>query len=320
MNIMISIVCPFYNEEKILEKASGLMLENLESLNDNWELILVDDGSTDTSRDIAKQKEVKTPNLKLVTYNKNQGRGYALKRGIEAANGDIIVTTEIDCSWGEDIVHRLASTLKNNPTLDMVIASTNLPGGGYINVPKRRVNISKLGNKFLRYTSSEKITMFTGMTRGYRTEFIKHIPISENGKEFHLDVIAKALAFGCKFSEIPATLTWQDQKLSKVKASRRQSSSNIPKLIRSHMLFGLGSKPYRYLFVMALGALTVSLIFFAAAFLNLLWGNVSIFLLTLSILSLILTVLLGGLGVLALQQNAVLRELWMLRRKINRNS
>lgn len=316
MNPMISVVSPFYNEQAILANALDRMIFNLEKMEESWELIVVNDGSTDDSVAVATEKAIADPRIKIVTYEKNQGRGYALKRGIDYAQGELIITTEIDCSWGDDIVASLSKVLRQDKTLDIVIASTKLSGGGYINVPSNRVFLSKAANSFLRLTISKNTTMFTGMTRGYRATAIKRLPISEKGKEFHLDVLAKANAFGLKVGEIPATITWQDEKLARAGAPKRKSSSKIPNIIHSHLLFGLSGRPYRYLFFSSLITGSLAIAFLSWGAVNFLRGAVSIYLLTLAFSGFILAILLGGIGVLALQQNTLLREIWIARKEI----
>ncbi len=313
---MISIVCPFYNEQIILAKAIECMLANLSRLAEPWELVIVNDGSIDNSLSIAQALAECEPRLRVVSYVKNHGRGYALRKGIEAAQGEIIITTEIDCSWGEDIVTKLVAALRANPALDIVIASTNLPGGSYANVPLLRVKLSRMGNMLLRLTLSNQISMFTGMTRGYRATAIKSLPISEMGKEFHLDVIVKALALGLRIGEIPVTLTWQNDKLAQDGAPKRKSSSKLKRIIGTHLLFALSGRPFRYLFVLSAMVFALSLIFLLWGIIHLIIGAVSVYLLILALSCFILFVLLGGISVLALQQNAILRELWITRQEI----
>lgn len=77
---MISVVCPFYNEEAILEASVRLMLKNLESLPDEWELLIVNDGSRDRSLDIAQQLARENSRLRVLSYTPNRGRGYAIRR------------------------------------------------------------------------------------------------------------------------------------------------------------------------------------------------------------------------------------------------
>jgi hypothetical protein len=109
---MISVVCPFYNEESILDAAVRNMLANLKSLPEAWELVIVNDGSLDHSLDIARRIEAESPTLRVISYPTNRGRGYAIRTGVANARGDTVVTTEIDLSWGDDIVHRIVEVLQ----------------------------------------------------------------------------------------------------------------------------------------------------------------------------------------------------------------
>jgi len=198
---MISVVCPFYNEEAILEKSVELMLKNLEKMGEKLELIIVNDGSTDGSLEIALRLEEKHPHLRVISYPINRGRGFAIRTGVAQARGKIVVTTEIDSSWGDDIVSRIVQKFEELPDADIVIASPHLPGGGYKNVPLKRVLLSKWGNLIIRASVKRTISMYTGMTRGYVKEKFMALPLDENGKEMHLEVVNKALSFNYKTYE-----------------------------------------------------------------------------------------------------------------------
>jgi glycosyltransferase involved in cell wall biosynthesis len=90
---MISVIIPFYNEKENIKILIPSLIEELKKLKKEYEIILVDDGSTD-----AGASELKTQNLKLKTirHKKRLGKGAALKTGIENAIGDIIVFMDAD--------------------------------------------------------------------------------------------------------------------------------------------------------------------------------------------------------------------------------
>ncbi|MCH8332083.1 MAG: glycosyltransferase family 2 protein, partial [Bacteroidetes bacterium] len=239
----VSVVCPFYNESLIIRKATEGMLENLRASGLDWELIVVNDGSLDDSKQIVEEVLNNEDRAKVISYNRNEGRGHALKTGINAASGDIIVTTEIDLSWGNDIVEKIVKKFEDEPELDMVIASPNLPGGGYKNVPFKRVFVSRLGNRILRNLFTKRITMNTGMTRGYRSDVIQGMHFEEKGKEFHLEVILKLFFLGARIGEVPAILEWKDHKLAEPGKKKRKSSSKNGKLVLSHLNFAVFANP-----------------------------------------------------------------------------
>ena len=84
----VSVVSPFFNEEKVITKSVKFMVENLKEQFDlNWELILVNDGSTDNSLSelMAILKDMDETRVRVISYLTNQGRGHALKAGIDEA-------------------------------------------------------------------------------------------------------------------------------------------------------------------------------------------------------------------------------------------
>ena len=315
---MISVICPFYNEAAILEASVRQMLGNLASLDRPWELIIVNDGSTDGSWEMAHALADGHPKLRVVGYPRNRGRGFALRTGIAAANGDIVVTTEIDSSWGADIVHRIIEVFDAQPDTEMVIASPNLPGGGYRNVPKRRVLISRVGNYILRAALTPRITMYTGMTRGYRKAKFLELPIDEDEKEFHLEVARKALAFNFGISEVPAILTWQHEKLSKPGATQRRSSSRMRHLMRTHLWFGMFAAPVRYILVLVAAFALPATVFLLLSVRNLLSGEPAAFYLLSSLSLYMFALLMFVMGVLTQQNMSVQQELWRIRGDMER--
>ncbi len=309
----VSVVCPFFNEAGIIDQAVRTLLGRLSTLKMNWELILVNDGATDGSDDIVRSIAQEHPNLRLLGYPYNRGRGYALREGISAARGDIVVTTEIDLSWGENIVHELVTACQTWPDIDIVVASPHLPSGGYRNVPWKRVWLSRIGNKIIRACMSDAVTMNTGMTRAYRRELIQSLPLSEDGKEFHLEVILKATAFGAKIREIPAILEWKEYKLSGQRVNRK-SSSRVNRLVISHTLFSVFANPVRYVWTLSFLSLILGAVFLGWAVVLVILKMVSAYTALMGLLFCVVSILLFVLGVVVRQGNMVQRELWLLQR------
>lgn len=314
----VSVICPFFNESAILENALRHLIESLETLETPWELIVVNDGSTDNSYDLAKATVGDDLRVKVASYPFNQGRGYALRHGASLATGDILVTTEIDLSWGDDIVHRLINAFQLHPDADMIIASPNLPGGGYRNVPISRVRISRLGNQIIRMGQSRQITMYTGMTRAYRREAFLSLPIDENEKEFHLEVVQKAQAFGFRIYEIPCILEWRTQKLSKGKAKKRISSSRINKLVWTHMAFSLVTAPFRYILPASVLLALIATFFLGWAIYNLINHAVAIFALLTALGLYTIAFLTFITGILSYQGKLLQQDVWRLRWEIKK--
>ncbi len=312
----VSIICPFYNEGEIIESAVRSLLAKLSELSVDWELIIVNDGSRDQSLEVAQAISADEPKLRVISYQKNRGRGHALRSGIRQARGEIIITTEIDLSWGEDIVARLLEAIEARPESDLIIASPHLPGGGYKNVPPKRVFFSRFGNWIIRTLMTNAATMNTGMTRAYRRNVIRALPIEEDGKEFHLEVVLKSQALHYTISEIPALLEWKEYKHQDKKVERK-SSSKIKKLVVTHSLFSLFGNPVRYVWALSAIALLISIVFVAAAVWRLLTGEVSVFMVIIGLVLATISLILFGFGLLAQQANMIQKEIWTLKQRLH---
>jgi hypothetical protein len=176
--------------------------------------------------------------VRLAGYPRNRGRGFALRTGMDAARGDIVVTTELDLSWGADIVAEMVRHLRENQMFDLVVASPHLPGGGYRHVPAARVFLSRAGNLIIRACLPGALTMNTGMTRAYRRAALQVLPLAQDGKEFHVEVVVKARALGLSILEIPAVLTWRDPE-----RVRRKNPIALTRMALSHLWFVVRASP-----------------------------------------------------------------------------
>lgn len=93
---MLSIIAPVYNEEENLEDLYKALIHNLSKLDANYEVIFVDDGSTDSSLEILKKIAKESRQIKIYSFRKNRGKAEALTLGFQKAKGDLIVTLDAD--------------------------------------------------------------------------------------------------------------------------------------------------------------------------------------------------------------------------------
>jgi dolichyl-phosphate beta-glucosyltransferase len=112
----LSIVVPCYNESKDIAKNSEIIKNYLESIKQDYELILVNDGSKDNTKEVIEA----IPGVKALSYEPNRGKGGAVKYGIESATGDYVLFMDADLSTDLEAIDRF---IKIAPNYDMVIGS-----------------------------------------------------------------------------------------------------------------------------------------------------------------------------------------------------
>jgi glycosyltransferase involved in cell wall biosynthesis len=243
----LSIVIPAYNEADTIEATLKELEEYLFRYkgSSDWEIIVVNDGSTDATLDILFGIRDNKEWLKVVDLGAHFGRGRALREGIKASTGDIIISLDADLSYAPYHIERMVDKL-NKEKADIVLSSAYREGGTVKNVPLKRLWISRIGNKILSYMFGEGISVLTCLVRAYRKDFIKRLDLHSDDKEIHLEILYKTRILGGKIVEIPADLCWRKEKLTKQKISttgKRRSTMNIKKTSTSHLFFALMNKP-----------------------------------------------------------------------------
>jgi len=190
---------------------------------------------------VVRELVAKDARIRLVSYARNRGRGYALRQGFAVARGDFIATVEADNTWGERIVPEMLQALQTAPGVDFIIASPNLAGGAYRNIPLGRLFRSWFGNKIFRFIFDGKVTMATGMTRCYRASVIQGMLLRSDGKEIHVEILSKAFALGFISQEIPAILAWEP---GEKRGQRAGGFLKGYRLIAEHLVCGMGEIPH----------------------------------------------------------------------------
>lgn len=211
----LSVIIPMYNEEANVETTIARVEETLAGLGRPYEIIPVNDGSTDRTLQILDALAARNEHLRVVSYWKNGGRGKALRYGFKAARGEYIATIDADLSYDPHYLLDMAKVLDEESDIDVVLASAYMEGGGAQGVPRDRLFISKLGNRILQLAMPETIHTVTCIVRCYRRAVIESLDLESNGKEIHLEILSKVLAMGFRIKEIPAILTSRQKGVSK---------------------------------------------------------------------------------------------------------
>ncbi len=258
--VNISVVVPMFNEEQNVTNTLDRLTRALDSIPQRWEIIVVDDGSTDQTKKLVGDYSRFNRWVRLVSYPANQGRGKALRVGFERAQGQIICTTDADLSYDEKYVLQMVDVLDRNPGVDLVVGSPYAPGGSTDGVPLSRLLPSKWGNRILGFAMRGGLTTVTGVLRAYRRECINSLELESDGKEIHLEILSKALAMGYKVRELPAVLK---------NRARGKSKFRFRATAVSHLIFSFFEKPM--ILFGAVGFFMLLLGFLGGAYIVYLW-------------------------------------------------
>lgn len=246
-----SVIIPMYNEEANVSATLSKVASAFRAVGGDWEIIVVDDGSTDRTALSVLSFAEQEPRVRLVSYFPNRGRGWALRQGFAAAAKEIIITADADLSYSEEYLLAMAQILQAHPEFDIVVASPYTKGGGVENVPYLRLLISKLGNKILGFAMKRGLATVTGMVRAYRRKVLEALELESEGKEIHLEILSRALGMGYRVFEMPAVLRARRFGKSKFKFTATALS---------HILFSFHEKP-----VLLFGGVGLALVLFSFA-------------------------------------------------------
>ncbi|MFN3966204.1 MAG: glycosyltransferase family 2 protein [Endomicrobiia bacterium] len=191
-----TILIPVYNEEKTLPE----VLSKLEKLNIEKEIIIINDGSTDRTKEILEELVQKNRNIRVIHHEKNQGKGKAIQTGLRYSTGDIVVIQDADLEYDPFQIIELLKGFEN-PGIDAVFGSRFL---------KKNPNIYKrylIGNKLLTFL----INLFygTNYTDSYtcykliKKDVFEKLNLESSRFEIEAEISIKLKKVGAKVIEFP---------------------------------------------------------------------------------------------------------------------
>jgi glycosyltransferase involved in cell wall biosynthesis len=201
----ISILIPCYNEEKTI----SLVIENVrQSLNENnfknYEIIIVDDCSSDGTQKILKNLEDQN-DLKIIYHDTNQGKGAAIQSAISAVSGDISLIQDADLEYDPKDYPKLLLPFFETDA-DVVYGSRFIGGGKYVRI---HFFWHYLANKILTFICNIFTNLnLTDIETGYKvfkSSFLKEIKLLEKSFSFEPEVTIKLAKKKCRFYEVAIT-------------------------------------------------------------------------------------------------------------------
>lgn len=197
-NKEISVIVPFYNEEKFIEQSISRLIDT--NLFKN--IILVNDKSSDTSGQIAEKISEQFDFIELINLDNQKGKGNAIKVGLEYVKTSHLIIHDADLEYFPSDIPEMFDAAKKNPSC-LVIGSRTIGKKNRNN----RYKITYYGNKILTYFFSlinfYKVSDIASCYWLIETEVLKNLDIKEKGFAIEVEVLSKFLQGGSKIFEVP---------------------------------------------------------------------------------------------------------------------
>ncbi|HEV8061824.1 MAG TPA: glycosyltransferase [Gemmataceae bacterium] len=213
----MSLVLPAFNPGQLVERTWRKVRDFVRERGSSWEIIFVCDGCTDgTPERLAKLNEDENASMRILSYAKNQGKGYAVRQGLLAARGQYRLFTDVDLAYDFDDVDRIADALRQGA--EVAIASRTHPDSRLIMPPHLQ------GYAYRRHLQSRVFSMIVrllltippydtqaglkGMTA--RAARLLLPPLVCNGFGFDCELLSAGVRAGLKIAEIPVSVRFED--------------------------------------------------------------------------------------------------------------
>lgn len=216
----LSVFFPFWNEEKNIESVVSKALNIVSSIAKKWEIIIVDDGSSDSTLEIAQKLAEENNNIKVVSHMPNRGYGAALREGFSHAKYKYVVFTDGDEQFDFSEITKFVEKIQNS---DMVIGFRTKRKDHNIGKRLLLMNLLKVWDFILFHFSFRDIDCGFKMFKKRALEQI--MPFRSEGAMITTEILAKAKKKKLKIEEVGVT--------HYPRLHGDQSGTNFPVVIRA---------------------------------------------------------------------------------------
>ena len=198
-NVLISILIPSFNEEKTILNILNRISKTIDT-SINYEVVIINDGSTDNTLKLLEQNK----NLynQLITYERNYGKGNAIKKGLEVSKGKYIFFQDADLEYDPIDINKFTKLI-NRFEPDLIIGSRL----NYSEYTRSHNILNKFGNKLITLIFNLLYnTTFTDIYSCYacfKKDLLNEKNLKTKGFEQHAEILCKVIKKGKKFYEVP---------------------------------------------------------------------------------------------------------------------
>lgn len=251
----LSIVIPLLNEQESLPELHAWIVRVMQANHYSYEILFIDDGSTDASWEVIEQLQSENSNVKGIRFLRNYGKSQALHAGFARANGDVVITMDADLQDSPDEIPGLLEMITNQ-NYDLV---SGWKKKRYDSVVAKNIP-SKLFNWAARKTSGVHLNDFNCGLKAYKNIVVKNVEVSGEMHRY-IPVLAKNAGFG-KIGE--KVVIHQARKYGESKFGMSRFINGFLDLITIWFLSRYGKRPMH--FFGAAGVLMFIIGFISTAF------------------------------------------------------
>ena len=205
----VTVIIPAYNEEKTIGDVISNTAEIMDGLDVPYEIIVVNDGSTDKTGLVAS-----TYKATVLTNKVNRGKGYSLRRALKHAQGDIIVTIDSDGEHKPKEIPDLIEPLHNGTD---IVAGSRFLGSQSQVTTKLNVMGNFLFNTAIMTLTGQRVTDSQTGFRAIKRNVLEQLNLESDGYEIETEITVKGLKNGFVFEEKPISCERRKYNISKLK-------------------------------------------------------------------------------------------------------
>jgi dolichol-phosphate mannosyltransferase len=210
---------PCHNEEGNIPRYAVELVAPLDALGTSYEIMIVDDGSTDGTAAAAETFASAHPLAKVLRLKPNRGLGAALRAGFAAARGEWIATLDADLTFRPSALKEMLS-LARAENADLAAGSPYLRPGDLAGVAWPRRLPSLMLNALYRGLFGLSLTSYTPVFRLYRAARLRELTLTAEGFEINAEIAARGLLADWRVVEVPAALETRSAGVSKLRRGR----------------------------------------------------------------------------------------------------
>lgn len=235
-NRPLSVVVPAFNEELRLRASLEELVRVLRESRDAFEILVVDDGSQDRTAEIVRgcAKHHETGMIRLLTHETNRGKGFSVRQGALAADGELLLMTDADLSTPLSELEKLERRLEES-SLDIALGSRAVPGARIeIHQPWYREGLGKSFNRLMRWVTGLPFKDTQCGFKVFRMSTCRDVFERQRleGFAFDVEILFIAGKWGLRAEEIP--VEWHHSDDSRVRPFSH-APSVIVDLLRLHL-------------------------------------------------------------------------------------